>query len=323
MPNVTHNVVRLETARDQLIHAAELLQSVIDGQVSQSKAGSELDMTPQDMNRNLQMQFQPYIKKNINQIDKMDLCQALERFRTPADRFMLEIFEDMLSQDPDVIDVLPEYDEAKFWEIAGDVLNAVQLDVMEMLTGRKTGEPMPVKTVASELDVSEVYIRGVRKRAVFKMRRTNVIERIIPDKAFHLIELSQQIMQETARIVNDYQSAKTAYETAHPMELATQAFLEDRIPDENIRNRLGLILTSDVETAAKMIPVIIPIQNAGLSERAKNCLRRANVDTLNQLAEMSLLDIKKIRNAGKKTREEFYHAMKKKLGIDRPELLDE
>lgn len=322
MANTIHDTSRLEAARDQLLYAANLLQTVIDGQTSQTNAGAKLGMTPQDINRQLQFQFQPYIKKNFHEIATPDLCDALKKFRTPADRFMLEIFEDMLSKDPSIIDILPEYDEDSLWTVAEETLNAIQLAVVKLVTGQETGEPMPIKTIAERLQVSEVYIRGVRKRAMLKMRRSHIIEKIIPNEAFRLIELTQQIMKTTAKIVNDYEAAKTSYEQAHPLTLATQAFLEDKLPDENIRKELGLVLTNEVETAVRAIPIVIPIKSAGFSERAANCLRRANVETLNQLAEMPLLNIMKIRNSGKKTREEFYYIIKERLGIERPELLE-
>ena len=321
MANTIHDTTRLETARDGLLRAADLLQAVIDGKTSQSRAGARLGLTPQQVNQQLAAQFTPYIKKTIRRIDIAELCKALKDFRTPADRFMLEIFEHECSEDPDVIDILPEYDEEKFWEVAEATLTPSQFRVMAALTGKTTGSPMTMSGTAEYLHVSAMYVSNVKRSSVWKMRRPHVLERILPNESLHLIEWTEPTMQKTAKIIQEYDAAKTAYEAAHPMELATQAFLEDRIPDEDVRRELGLVLTSEVEAAARTIPVVIPVKAAGFSERAANCLSRARVDTLNQLAEMPIQNIRKIRNSGKKTREEFYNVLKEKMSVDRPELL--
>ncbi|MBR6688562.1 MAG: hypothetical protein IKL68_00910 [Clostridia bacterium] len=51
------------------------------------------------------------------------------------------------------------------------------------------------------------------------------------------------------------------------------------------------------------------IDEIGLSVRAYNCLRRAGVRTIEEMAEIAKTDLNKIRNCGEKTKEEILNAV--------------
>lgn len=54
----------------------------------------------------------------------------------------------------------------------------------------------------------------------------------------------------------------------------------------------------------------ILISNLDLSIRARNCLLRANIETLSELSERTILDLMKIRNLGNKCLEEIIEVAK-------------
>jgi len=69
---------------------------------------------------------------------------------------------------------------------------------------------------------------------------------------------------------------------------------------DRIRESVNLILVS-VEKIANADKLGKPITELGLSNRAINCLARRDIKYLDELLELSQLDIMRIRNMGKHT----------------------
>lgn len=78
---------------------------------------------------------------------------------------------------------------------------------------------------------------------------------------------------------------------------------------------------AEAAEAIESTPGVVRLEDANLSVRTYNVLRRGNVCTLNELADMPIDDILSIWNLGRRTLEEIYKALKTYLDIDRPELL--
>ena len=60
------------------------------------------------------------------------------------------------------------------------------------------------------------------------------------------------------------------------------------------------------------------IEDLGLSVRAFNCLKRANLENVTDLLSYSKADLLEMKNFGKKSADEVIEALQNKLGITLP-----
>ena len=67
-------------------------------------------------------------------------------------------------------------------------------------------------------------------------------------------------------------------------------------------------------------PEVILIEELQLPVRAYNCLKRAGINSVDELVKYSQEEIKEIKNFGKKSADEVFHALKKKFNIVLPSL---
>nr|YP_002600906.1 alpha subunit of RNA polymerase [Pyramimonas parkeae]ACJ71125.1 alpha subunit of RNA polymerase [Pyramimonas parkeae] len=72
------------------------------------------------------------------------------------------------------------------------------------------------------------------------------------------------------------------------------------------------------EVKEEIITNKVTIENLGLSVRAYNCLKRANIYTVTDLLTKSKSDLLAMKNFGKKSADEVYEALQNRLGIDLP-----
>ena len=75
---------------------------------------------------------------------------------------------------------------------------------------------------------------------------------------------------------------------------------------EEIENYLAL----SFEERQDIISEYTDIADLNLSVRSLNCLRRARINTIGELLQMTADDLLKIRNMGKKSRKEIIMALK-------------
>nr|ANA56969.1 alpha subunit of RNA polymerase [Pyramimonas parkeae] len=71
------------------------------------------------------------------------------------------------------------------------------------------------------------------------------------------------------------------------------------------------------EKEEEIITNNVTIEDLGLSVRAYNCLKRANIYTVTDLLTKSKSDLLAMKNFGKKSADEVYEALQNRLGIDK------
>ena len=76
----------------------------------------------------------------------------------------------------------------------------------------------------------------------------------------------------------------------------------------NIANVSGMMIEKQEDSKAKALET--PIEDLDFSVRAYNCLKRANINTLQDLINKSNADVMKIRNLGKKSLKEVLDKIK-------------
>lgn len=158
-----------------------------------------------------------------------------------------------------------------------------------------------------------MYISTLVKQALSKLRRSYNLKRILPTANLALVDWTKYMEEASAEIVQSYLTARENYNKRHAMQTATVAFNNDQPLDMETQEALGM---------NKLEPVEIKIDDCNFSVRTWNCIKRANIDTLNQLAVMDLEDIMRIRNAGRRTYQEIGMVLLQKLGITRKDLLE-
>lgn len=127
-----------------------------------------------------------------------------------------------------------------------------------------------------ECGVTRERIRQIEAKAIRKLRHPSRVNMM---KAVPLTELQAQYT-EYKKLESDYEWLKKAFET-----LTAQ------------KAEPGVIIPI-VEHAAMLDT---PIENLDLSVRSYNCLRRAGVKTMRDIAEMTEDKLMKVRNLGRKS----------------------
>lgn len=89
MPNITSENIKdqLRIARDNLRNTADLLDTILNGDIPQSDAARQLDITPQKINQLAKSHFHPYIKHVLREISQENLQTCVRKLRTPETGF--------------------------------------------------------------------------------------------------------------------------------------------------------------------------------------------------------------------------------------------
>jgi len=97
---------------------------------------------------------------------------------------------------------------------------------------------------------------------------------------------------------------------------------------EILENTFGLLKVAETSTSIKVMPEVPLLEKKGehletifieeleLSVRAYNCLKRANVHTLNDLLQYSAEDLLEFKNFGQKSADEVCENLKKRFDLD-------
>ena len=87
-----------------------------------------------------------------------------------------------------------------------------------------------------------------------------------------------------------------------------------------ISNEEDITPEKEIEPEPIPQPEVILIEELQLPVRAYNCLKRAGINSVDELVKYSQEEIKEIKNFGKKSADEVFHALKKKFNIVLPSL---
>ena len=86
----------------------------------------------------------------------------------------------------------------------------------------------------------------------------------------------------------------------------------------SLSNEEYLTPEKEIEVEPIPQPEIILIEELQLPVRAYNCLKRAGINSVDELVQYSQEEIKEIKNFGKKSADEVFQALKKKFNIVLP-----
>ena len=324
MSGTIKNAAQIEKAKDTLREVADLLQAALDGKMTLSAASKATGLTPQRMNQNLNLGFRPYIKSTLLTVD--DLCETLDACRTPGDLLLMGIFEydrfDGSARPKDSIVILPEYDEDLLWDLAREALTPVEFRILSCLTGEATGVPMSSHAIAQELCVTRERIAQKRRKAFRKLRRPNVIRKLFPAVTVDAQDYLKYVETNMQHAVSEYGNlmAQSAVDGLI-RNMMSQHMNTGSVEPETVKAFLRAIeWDPEPRTPGR---AEIRIEDCDMSARTYNCLHRARIDTLNQVAEMTLPEIKRVRNLGEKSRQELGALLLKHLGVTRLDLLNE
>lgn len=194
--------------------------------------------------------------------------------------------------------------KAKSNEAKADVLRSVAprglYAALETLSDREQTvlqmryrDGMTLEEAGREQNVTRERIRQVEAKALRKLRhpaRQSMIQWLTRDEYLELSRLGQaqieSCMEELRRLVGELKS------------MLLQEPAPATAPNESILSR--------------------PIDELNLSVRSYNCLNRAGVDTIGDVARMSRGQLMRVRNLGRKCMEEIIEKLKE-LGLEVPE----
>jgi DNA-directed RNA polymerase subunit alpha len=87
-----------------------------------------------------------------------------------------------------------------------------------------------------------------------------------------------------------------------------------------LSNEQDIIPEKETEPEPIPQPEVILIEELQLPVRAYNCLKRAGINSVDELVKYSQEEIKEIKNFGKKSADEVFQALKTKFNIVLPSL---
>lgn len=294
--SLTRRRENIAEIRDELYRVGNLLQSVLDGKLYQTDIAGEIDVSTRHLHHQIANKFSGYIKTKLASID--DLCRALEDVRTPGDKLLLHVFGVDLddSHEKDKILLLPDYDEDALWDIVNRRLRGSALDMTKMYVGAYygdiaggalDGQTLTSREIARLYNITPQRVCQILRKSFRRLRHPAMLHDIFETMDAEFPELvNKKIEQTCERILSE--KLKESTKTPGPAE-----------PDK------------PAEPAE--LPVI-SIMDAQFSVRTYNCLYRANIDTLNQLADMTYDQVAKIRNLGQKCIREIEEKLKTTFG---------
>lgn len=312
-------ITAAKAAREALLNAADALQALIDGETNAVTAARACGMAGtypgQDMNRNLAKAFQPYIKTKLLSID--GLAAALEDTRTPGDELLFMVFGlEEERREPDTVTLLPGYDPDRLWELVRQRLTPREAAVMMAITGEAAGRKQTFAEISRDLNLTMNRIGQIKAKSLRKLRHPNVIKALFPAMTVRNTEIMERIRD---------RRQDAGLEAARAAALRTETkVLENAAGKLRAGEPLSETEAEAVRSETAMPEVTIDDARTqdglAFSIRCYNCLNRAGIRTLNQLINMPLADIMKIRNLGMKSVTEIRSALLYHFKIDRKDL---
>lgn len=171
-------------------------------------------------------------------------------------------------------------------------------DALATLTERETNilekrflGKMSLKGCGELYGITRERIRQIEAKAIRKLRHPSKVKLFI---GVPLVEL-QDAQEEYQKLLREH-------------EMLTKAF-EQRPTKDPDNNRIL------VATGRLIATMQTPISDLDLSTRSYNCLRRAGVETIRDIVEMTDNELCRIRNLGRKCQEEI-KSMLREYGLE-------
>lgn len=311
---------QIKEARERLLLAADALQAVADNNSTVTDAGRACGMTGshvgQDMRTLLMKGFVPYIKTQMKSID--GLARALEDLRSPGDNLLLLMFGEDSMNEPhqkDTVTLLPGYDEDRLWALTEERLTPRELFVIRCVTGKETGRRMSYQEVAKEVSLTVNRIGQIRNKALRKMRHPRIVDAIFPAMTVRKSAAFERIRTKHQKASIEHAKVFSLIRETDILERATKQLQKEMNLSEE-----------ETELISKEPGAPVPIDEIRISSttpisvRAYNCLKRANIKTLNEVAVMPVDDIMRIRNLGRRSVQELQAAILYHFGLDREDM---
>lgn len=156
-------------------------------------------------------------------------------------------------------------------------------------------ENKTLEEAAKELDVTRERIRQIENKTVYKLNLPKYREKVFSnDYDYEIIKLRE----EKELLISDIRKEISILK---PFLEWVNAFPQDLIQAKKKINYQAVLLR--------------PISDLDLSVRSYNCLKRAGIDTIEDLLQKDGYDLQKIRNMGRKSLKEIYNKVHEK-GFD-------
>ena len=156
-------------------------------------------------------------------------------------------------------------------------------------------ENKTLEEAAKELDVTRERIRQIESKTIHKLNLPKYRERVFSnDYDYEIIKLRE----EKELLISDIRKEIAILK---PFLEWVNAFPQDLIQAKEKINYQAVLLR--------------PISDLDLSVRSYNCLKRAGIDTIEDLLQKDGYDLQKIRNMGRKSLKEIYNKVHEK-GFD-------
>lgn len=226
--------------------------------------------------------FEDAIKKDIEMLNYLSLNdrfiwkgkedateeEKLAYFRLVESTFRLKVPNlKCLVVDPELID---EKLETLLWR---------EKSCIKKIFGLENGKPKNLSEVAREFEVSPERIRQIKVRALIKLRNPSRRQEVKEDMLSYNLKDNMDEKKELEEKIESLESKKEDY---------AEILKQDDI-DEEIRELRRLK----------------SIHTLHLSVRTSNCLKRAGIETIEDLTKYSVDDMQKIRNLTKSSFEEL------------------
>lgn len=298
---------RLAAVRDELIETANILDTVLDGSITQAAAAQKLGITPQTLSKYLAGGIGPYVRKNI--LKECDLTERVRRLRSPDERLLVMVFriDDTVGSD---LVLFPPYDPETVWDTAFASLTAREYRTLAVLTGLADTEnqsPGQERDVADELCVSIARVGQIKEQALRKLRGHAVLKAMFPAMTvtqYAFIDLMRKNADEAEAA---YRDARSRYDIRLDLLAAAKDYDDGVDPEQNLN-------ATDPRGAET------PIESLPFGTRAGNILMRNGIKTLEQLAAVPEEQVIAMRGMGPTTAREIYNILKLKLNLDLPML---
>ena len=196
------NEEKLREVKERLDFASGIIGRILDGELNQSQAAKELGMTPQTFGKQLQKDFNPYMKQYLSEEDIVGIAKELS---TPAENLICDIFG--ISTENKMF--VAEYEsQEKLIELAREFLKEREFKVISMRYGLNENVPgkkgMILDEIGKELGVQRERVRQILSMSIRKLRSPKIWKQMIPDYDRYVQTLKElEYMQKVNNTINE------------------------------------------------------------------------------------------------------------------------
>lgn len=199
------NIKRLENAKKELETMAEMLEQIINGNMTQSQMARQLGINPQSLNHELNVGcFSNYLRKK-DILTQKDILKCMIDAETPCEKIVRDIFG--ITDKEKILFIEPEL-QKEFIKEMKKTLTEEQWRIISLRYGFEE-KPMTYQEIGETIGISRERVGNLIVSGLWKLRRPSHSRFLFSNYQRYII-----LLEKTDRAKRIYERLKDSYNSA-------------------------------------------------------------------------------------------------------------